>query len=119
MFLSAATALAIGLSVTLSPFVVLLLLLFYGFTVPGDSGALTSGMSASANPAQRGATMALHSTVGFGLSAVGAWGTGVALDLAGGPSSASGWLAAFSLLAAGILLGPLALSWSLRPTGRV
>jgi predicted MFS family arabinose efflux permease len=112
MFLSAATAVAIGLTVTLSPFVILLLLLLYGFTVPGDSGALTSGMSASANPAQRGATMALHSTVGFGLSAVGAWGTGVALDLAGGPSSASGWLAAFSLLAAGILLGPLALWWS-------
>ena len=69
-------------------------------------------MSASANPAQLGATMALHSTVGFGLSALGAWGTGVALDLAGGPTSASGWLAAFSLLAAGILLGPLALWWS-------
>jgi hypothetical protein len=41
------------------------------------------------------------------------------LDLAGGPSSASGWLAAFSLLASGILLGPLALWWSrLSPRGR-
>lgn len=109
MFLSAAIAVAIELSVTLSPIILLLLLLAYGFTVPGDSGALTSGMSASANPSQRGATMALHSTVGFGLSAVGAWGTGVALDFAGGPNSASGWLAAFSLLAVGILLGPLAL----------
>lgn len=112
MFLSAAIAVAIELSVTLSPIILLLLLLAYGFTVPGDSGALTSGMSASANPSQRGATMALHSTVGFGLSAVGAWGTGVALDFAGGPNSASGWLAAFSLLAVGILLGPLALWWS-------
>jgi predicted MFS family arabinose efflux permease len=112
MFASAATAIAIGFAATSSPIAILLLLLVYGFTVPGDSGALTSGMSASANPAQRGATMALHSTVGFGLSAVGAWGTGVALDLAGGPSSGSGWLAAFSLLAAGILLGPLALWWS-------
>jgi predicted MFS family arabinose efflux permease len=120
MFVSAATALAIGLTATLSPIAILLLLLVYGLTVPGDSGALTSGMSAKANAAQRGATMALHSTVGFGLSALGAWGTGVALDLAGGPSSASGWLAAFSLLAAGILLGPLALWWSrLSPTGRV
>ena len=112
MFLSAAIAVAIGLSVTLSPIILLLLLLAYGFTVPGDSGALTSGMSASANPSQRGATIALHSKVGFGLSAVGAWGTGVALDFAGGPNSASGWLAAFSLLAVGILLGPLALWWS-------
>ena len=92
MFVSAATAVAIGLSATMPPIILLLLLLAYGFTVPGDSGALTSGMSASANPAQRGATMALHSTVGFGLSALGAWGTGVALDLAGGqPAPQDGW----------------------------
>jgi predicted MFS family arabinose efflux permease len=112
MFLSAVTAVAIGLTAVLSPIVILLLLLVYGLTVAGESGALTSGMTVSSNPAQRGATMALHSTVGFGLSALGAWGTGVALDLAGGPSIASGWLAAFSLLGAGILLGPLALWWS-------
>jgi predicted MFS family arabinose efflux permease len=119
MFGSAATALAIGLMADFSPIVILLFLLVYGFTVPGESGALTSGMAVSANPAQRGATMALHSTIGFGLSALGAWGTGVALDLAGGTNSASGWLAAFSLLAAGILLGPLALWWSrVGPKGR-
>jgi len=102
MFLSAAIAIAIGLNASSSPLILLLLLLVYGLTVPGDSGALTSGMSASANPIQRGATMALHSTVGFGLSAVGAWGTGLALDFAGEPNSASGWLAAFLLLALGI-----------------
>jgi predicted MFS family arabinose efflux permease len=112
MIVSALVAIAIGLSATLSPLFVLPLILIYGFTVPADSGALTSGMSASAAPAQRGATMALHSTVGFGLSALGAWGMGVALDAAGGPASASGWLAAFALLAAGVLLGPLALWWS-------
>jgi hypothetical protein len=114
MFLSAAIAVMVGLSVTLSPSILLLLIVIYGFTVPGDSGSLTSGMSASANPMQRGATMALHSTVGFGLSALGAWGTGVALDAAGGPGSASGWLAAFSLLAVGVLCGPVALRWSSR-----
>ena len=56
-------------------------------------------------PAFRGATMALHSTIGFGLSRCGAWGIGVALDAAGGPMSASGWLAAFCVLAAGIRSG--------------
>jgi hypothetical protein len=61
---------------------------------------------------QRGATLALHSTVGFGLAALGGWGAGVALDAAGGPGKASGWLALFVLLAAGILLGPVALWWS-------
>ena len=114
MFASAAVALAIGFSATFSPLILLALVLLYGLTVPGDSGSLTSGMSQSAVPANRGATMALHSTVGFGTSALGAWGTGVALDAAGGPASSSGWLAAFSLLAAGVLIGPLALRWSRR-----
>jgi hypothetical protein len=56
--------------------------------------------------------MAAHSTVGFSLSALGSWGVGVALDLAGGPLNATAWMAAFSVLAAGILLGPVALYWS-------
>jgi hypothetical protein len=88
--------------------------LLHAVSLTADSGALTSGMSGSASPGARGATMALHSTVGFGLSALGAWGTGVALDAAGGPQSASGWRAAFALLAAAVLLGPLALWWSRR-----
>jgi cyanate permease len=56
--------------------------------------------------------MAMHSTVGFSLSALGAWGVGVALDAAGGPQNPSAWMAAFAVLAAGILFGPLALYWS-------
>jgi predicted MFS family arabinose efflux permease len=112
---SATVAVAIALSIEASPLILLVLLLVYAFTVPADSGALTSGMAMSADPAQKGATMAMHSTVGFGLSAAGAWGAGVTLDLAGGPASASGWLAMFLLLGASILLGPLALWWSRRP----
>jgi predicted MFS family arabinose efflux permease len=114
MVVSALVALAIGASTSLPALIVLLLLVAYGFTVPADSGALTSGMSQSAMPAQRGATMALHSAVGFGLSALGAWGMGVALDWGGGPESTTGWFTAFALLAAGVLLGPLALWWSRR-----
>jgi len=95
-----------------SPWLLLGLLAVYSFTVPADSGALTSGMTASAVPAQRGATMALHSTVGFGLSGLGGWAVGVALDAGGGPQSASGWLAGFAVLAAAILTGPIALWWS-------
>jgi len=114
MVASAAVAATIGLSVESAPLLLLLLLLLYGLTVPADSGALTSGMAMSADPAYRGATMAMHSTVGFGLSAAGAWGAGVMLDLAGGPASASGWLATFLFLGASILFGPIALWWSRR-----
>ena len=112
MIASAAVALAIGMSATASSVVLLVLVLLYGVTVPADSGALTSGTTASASPLHRGATLALHTTVGFGLSALGAWGAGVALDAAGGPSRPAAWLALFGLLAGGVLLGPLALWWS-------
>jgi MFS family permease len=114
MVASAAVAVAIGLSVQASPVLLLLLLLLYGLTVPADSGALTSGMAMSAEVSHRGATMAIHSTVGFGLSAVGAWVAGIVLDAAGGPARASGWFAVFILFAAAILLGPVALWWSRR-----
>ena len=112
MFSSAFVALLIGAFADKSPWLLLPLMLAYAFTVPADSGALTSGMTMAADDRYRGATMAMHSTIGFSLSALGAWGVGVALDLAGGPLSSSGWMAAFSLLAAGILLGPVALYWS-------
>ena len=112
MFSSAVVALLIGIFADRSAWLLLPLMLLYALTVPADSGALTSGMTMAASPSYRGATMATHSTVGFSLSALGAWAVGVALDAAGGPLSPSGWMAAFSVLAAGILLGPAALSWS-------
>jgi len=112
MIASAAVAVLLGWSVSAPAWVLALLLLAYGLTVPADSGALTAGMSAAATPHHRGATLALHSTVGFGLSAAGAWTTGLALDFAGGPQSAEGWLLVFMVLAAGILMGPLALLWA-------
>src|SRR5690606_8142436 len=111
---STGVALAIGFSVWASPPLLLVLLLLYAFTVPADSGALTSGMAMSATPSHKGATMAMHTTVGFGLSAVGAWGAGITLGLAAGPGIASGWLAVFALLGGSILLGPLALWWARR-----
>ena len=111
---SAATGLVVGLSVGWSPWIVLALVLVYAVTIPADSGALTAGMAQSADPKAKGGTMALHSTVGFGLSALGAWGFGMALDAAGGPEEPQAWTAGFCLLSVAILLGPLALWWSRR-----
>jgi predicted MFS family arabinose efflux permease len=116
MFSSAAVALLIGLFADRSPWLLLPLILAYAITVPADSGALTSGMAMAADPRYRGATMAIHSSIGFGLSAFGAWVIGVTLDAAGGPLDPSAWMAAFSVLAAGILVGPVALYWSRRVT---
>lgn len=112
MLSSALVALLIGLFADSSPVFLLPLMLIYAFTVPADSGALTSGMTMAADPRFRGATMAIHSTVGFSLSALGAWSIGVTLDIAGGASSATAWMAAFTVLAVGISFGPIALLWS-------
>jgi len=116
MLSSAIVALLIGAFADKSPWFLAPLMAIYAITVPADSGALTSGMAMAANPRYCGATMATHSTVGFSLSALGSWAVGVALDAAGGPLSPSAWMAAFSVLAAGILLGPVALYWSRKTT---
>jgi hypothetical protein len=118
MFVSGAVASAIAwLTTTAAPELMLGLVLLYAVTIPADSGALTSGMTASADPAYRGATMATHSTVGFGLSAAGGWAIGVALDAGGGPMSDTGWLVAFLVMAVSALVGPLAIWWSARGGG--
>lgn len=115
MYIAGLLAFLIGVLIDASPTFSLILLLIYSIAIPADSGALTSGMTASAEPAFRGATMALHSTIGFGLSAVGGWVAGVAIDFGGGINTASGWVAAFLVMATGGLLGPVALWWSERP----
>lgn len=114
MCVAGLVAAPLGIAADASPTILLVLLLVYSVAIPADSGALTSGMTTSADPAYRGATMALHSTIGFGLSAVGGWAVGVALDAGGGMDAPSGWLAAFMVMAVGGLLGPVALWWSRR-----
>ncbi|HRD77731.1 MAG TPA: MFS transporter [Hyphomicrobiaceae bacterium] len=114
MLASATVAILLALSTSLPAAVLLMLVVAYAITVPADSGALTSGMAIAAAPEHRGATMALHSTAGFGLSALGALAFGVALDLGGGPMTERGWTLALLLNAAAVLLGPLALMWSRR-----
>jgi MFS family permease len=116
MCIAGIVATLLGFSAGAAPAVLLALLFLYAIAIPADSGALTSGMTLSAQPEYRGATMALHSTVGFGLSAAGGWAVGVALDAGGGMNTPSGWLVAFLVMAAGGLLGPLALWWSRRRT---
>ena len=119
MGLAGAIATLLAFAVDASPEILLVLLFLYSLAIPADSGALTSGMSASAHPDYRGATMALHSTVGFGLSAAGGWAVGVALDSGGGMTTASGWFVAFVVMAIGGLMGPIALWWSSRKTSNI
>ncbi|WP_169816589.1 MFS transporter [Rhodovibrio salinarum] len=82
----------------------------YGVLMMADSAALTAGTVAAAASDRRGATMALHSLLGFGAGVVGPAVSGVALDIAGGPDRPVAWGAAFVVLGLGGLLGPVILS---------
>lgn len=104
---------SIGFLGTLSYGLAVGLLLVYGFIVWLDSSSLTAGSAGTADPARRGATLAVHSTLGYMGGFVGPLMIGVILDLAGGMSRA-GWSAAF--LAVAVLMAlALAAFWILRP----
>jgi len=104
---------SIGFAGTLSYQIAVGLLLLYGFIVWLDSSSLTAGSAGTADPARRGATLAVHSTFGYAGGFVGPLMIGVILDLAGGMSRAA-WGAAFLAVAALMLLA-LAAFWLLRP----
>jgi MFS family permease len=77
-----------------------------------DSAALTAGVVAAAAPHQRGATMALHSLLGFGAGFVAPVIFGVVLDLLGGEVSGLAWGGAFASLALGYVIALPMLWWS-------
>ncbi len=107
---SALLACAVGFSAPLPFAVVVALSLLYGVTVTGDSASLTAGAVAAAPHGRAGATMAVHSTVGFTGAFLGPLAFGIVLDLAGGGQSVLAWGLAFALLGAGVAMGPLALA---------
>ena len=79
------------------------LLLVYGFVVWLDSSSLTAGAAGTAEPSRRGATLAVHSMLGYAGGFVGPLMIGSSLDLAGGMSRAA-WGVAFRLVAVLMLL---------------
>ncbi len=74
-----------------------LAVLLYAVLIWGDSSTLTAGASGSAAPGQRGATLAVHSTLGYFGGFFGPLSIGLALDLAG--AGTLGWWFAFASLA--------------------
>ncbi|MGZ5171880.1 MAG: MFS transporter [Burkholderiales bacterium] len=104
---------SIGFVGTLSYSVAVVLLLLYGFVVWLDSSSLTAGAAGTAEPSRRGATLAVHSTLGYAGGFVGPLMIGYTLDLAGGMSRVA-WGAAF-LAVALLMLIALAIFVVLRP----
>jgi MFS family permease len=114
MLISAGVACVLGFSASLPFLLVLLLCVVYGVTVPGESASLTAGAVAVAGPGQRGATMAMHSSIGFAGAFAGPLAFGVILDVAGGGESLLAWGLAFASSGLAVALGPLAILWLIR-----
>ncbi len=98
MLASVAVSGGLGYLGTLSYALAVGLLLLYGGVVWLDSSSLTAGAAGTAEPSRRGATLAVHSMLGYSGGFVGPLLIGYALDLAGGMSR-TGWGAAFMLIA--------------------
>jgi MFS family permease len=113
---SAAMAAGLGFILGWSYAWVAALMLLYNALVQLDSAALTTGAVLEAEPDRRGATIAVHSLLGFGAGFAGPLAFGWVLDLAGGGAAPGAWGLAFLSLAAVAALAPLALKWS-RPEG--
>ena len=117
MCISAALALAFGAGSSM-PFPMLLVVgAVYSLFVTADSASLTAGAVAAARPGQTGATMALHSLLGFAAASLGPLAFGLMLDI-GGDHAAGAWFAGFAILAAGVACGPLILKGMLGDDGK-
>lgn len=94
----------VGFSAPLPILLVFTLMIVYFLLVMADSAALTAGLIAAADPARRGATMAMHSFLGFGAGFLAPLAFGAVLDLAGGNERVPAWGMAFGALGAWCLI---------------
>jgi predicted MFS family arabinose efflux permease len=103
----------IGFIGTASYTVAAVLMLVYGLIIWLDSSSLTAGAAGTAEPSRRGATLAVHSTLGYAGGFVGPLMMGWTLDLSGGMST-FGWGVSFAAVAVLMLLALIAFWW-IRP----
>lgn len=103
MILSVLASAAAGFSTGLPTIVVAALCCLYSMMIMADSAALTGGAVVSSVQEQRGATLAVHSILGFSGGVVGPLVVGLVLDAAGGTNSYLGWGFAFLAMGMGSL----------------
>jgi predicted MFS family arabinose efflux permease len=101
-------ALAIALSGIAAFVVGALALVAYSVAILGDSGAITAGVIDAAEPGLQGATLALHSLIGFVGAALGPVAVGIAIGWAGGVDAPAAWSLALIVMAAGSAIAALA-----------
>ena len=97
----------------LSPSLALVLVFVYGFIIWLDSSSLTAGTAGTAEPSRRGATLAVHSSLGYAGGFVGPLLIGWTLDLSGGMSP-TGWGLSFAAVSV-LMLVALLMFLRIRP----
>ncbi|MBV9833595.1 MAG: MFS transporter [Alphaproteobacteria bacterium] len=113
MLLSIVFAAGLGFLGSLGYWIAVALLLVYGVVIWLDSSSLTAGAAGTAEPSRRGATLAVHSMLGYGGGFVGPLAIGWTLDICGGMSPMA-WGLAF-LVVAVLMAAALAIFTAIRP----
>ena len=98
MLLSILTGAVIGFVGSTGYWIAVGLIVLYGAIIWLDSSSLTAGAAGAADPARRGATLAMHSMLGYAGGFVGPLAVGWTLDLSGGMSPL-GWGLGFLVIA--------------------
>ena len=104
MLASGTLTCALGFAAFLPWYALAGLIMLHMCLIMGDSSALTAGVVTRTRESIRGATMAVHSMLGFGAGFVAPLVFGVVLDLAGGKASSIAWGFAFTTLGAGAVV---------------
>lgn len=107
MLISVLFGLMIGFVGVMSYLVATLLVIAYGVVIWLDSSSLTAGTTMSAEPERRGATLAVHTMLGYGGGFVGPLALGWVLDAFGGMSQLA-WGIGFAATAMVVLAGRIA-----------
>jgi MFS family permease len=106
----------IGFVGTISYTLATVLVIVYAILIWLDSSSLTAGTTTNAEPSRRGATLAIHSMLGYGGGFVGPLALGWTLDAMGGMSR-DAWGVAFAGVAVAVLLGRVAFAHLSRSAG--
>lgn len=110
MVISGVMVLVVAGSSNLAYLLCVVLVVIHGVTIMLDSAVLTAGAFGSAKPSERGITMAVHSTLGFGGAMIGPFVFGFIVDLFGS-GNITGWAVAYGHMALIVFAGPLVLKW--------
>ncbi|MGI9478578.1 MAG: MFS transporter [Hyphomicrobiaceae bacterium] len=104
---------AIGFVGSLSYTLAAVMIVIYGLVIWLDSSSLTAGTAGTAEPGRRGATLAVHSMLGYAGGFMGPLIVGWTLDLNGGASQL-GWGISFAVVAILMLIALIVFRY-LRP----